>query len=192
MAKRQSSRQQRRVCPDYRRPRPERGRTGERPQPRPQPRLTKSGLPILREEDLASHFGGKSVQESFAELVEESLAAPEARRALEEKRLGSPRRRAEADRLREYPAPQEELDLHRLTGPEAAFRIESFIMTARGLGLRTLRIITGRGLHSEGPAVLPEVAEHRLIEFKERGLVRAYRWEKKQREQSGALIVYLM
>ncbi|MDA8163964.1 MAG: Smr/MutS family protein [Desulfobacteraceae bacterium] len=240
MGKRQPSRQQRRVCPDHRQHRQEQPPDDRQPEPPKQPRLTRSGLPVLRGEDLlfgdtsaqesfAELFGeslaapparqsaeekqpvpskrqsgtqrphrpeeptgDKSIQESFAELLEESLAAPEVRQALQEKRLAPRKRRSEAERLREYPAPQAELDLHGLTGPEAATRIERFVQTARGLKLATLRIITGRGLHSEGPAVLPDVTEHQLMALLERGLLRAYRWEKKGREQSGAAIVYLM
>lgn len=188
MGKRATSRQQRRMCPDHRRKRPKQDHPLE---PRPPVRLTRSGLPILKDEDLPSLFGGKGVEKSFAELVEESLAATGSQPALRDKKLGRQRRRSEAARIRAYPAPQEELDLHGLTGSEATVRIDNFIRTARGKGLQTLRIITGKGLHSEGPAVLPEVAEHKLSEIKERGLLLAYRWEKKKREKSGSVIAYL-
>ncbi|MEJ2031923.1 MAG: Smr/MutS family protein [Deltaproteobacteria bacterium] len=191
MGKRNTSRQQRRKCPNLRRVRPTQSQGGKKPSRQPL-RLTKSGLPILKDEDLTGFFSDKSVQESFAEMVEESLGAPDTRKAFREKKLGSKRLRSIADRLREYPAPQGEIDLHRLTGPEAAVRIENFIQTALGKGLQTLRIITGKGLHSEGPAVLPEVTEHKLFELKERGLLLNYRWEKKKRERSGAVIVYLL
>jgi DNA-nicking Smr family endonuclease len=131
-------------------------------------------------------------QASFAELVDESLAEPEVRQALLAEKLGLPSRNPAADRLRYYPAPQEERDLHGFTGEGAALLIENLIHTACGKGLRTLRLITGKGLHSEGPAVLPEVAERKLRELKGRGLLLAYRWEKKKRERSGAVIVYLL
>jgi DNA-nicking Smr family endonuclease len=200
MGKRQTARQQRRRYPDYKKARPG---PGPRVEPLPSaakagkgpaaPRLTKTGLPLLRsdEELFGPPAAAKTMQESFAELVEESLADPDQRRALRQKQRGrrSPLRLTE--RLAAYPAPQEELDLHRLTGQEAERRIENFLQTARGRGLLTLRIITGRGRHSEGPAVLPEVAEHKLLELKERRLVLAYRWEKRKKERSGALLVYL-
>ena len=34
--------------------------------------------------------------------------------------------------------------------------------------------------------MLPEVTELKLLDLKERGLLLAYRWEKKKREQSGS------
>ena len=203
MGKRQTARQQRRQCPEFKQSRPAPGPRPE-PQPpaagkkaqskRPAPRLTKTGLPLLRgDEDLFGRPGqAKTMQESFAELVEESLADPGQRSALRQKQRGTRRGpKGWQELLAGYPAPQEELDLHRLTGPEAERRIENFLQTARGRGLQTLRIITGRGKHSDGPAVLPVVAEHKLLELKERRLVLAYRWEKKKKEKSGALLVYL-
>jgi hypothetical protein len=140
-----------------------------------------------REESFADLFCDKSPPESFSNLVEDYLAVPAGTEDLkEEKAAGGP-----AMPIREYPAPQEELDLHRLTGPEAQRKIEAFILYARNLGLLTLRIITGRGLHSAGPAILPEVAESKLLDLKERGMVLNFRWDGKSKERSGSITVYL-
>jgi DNA-nicking Smr family endonuclease len=191
MGKRKLTRQQRRMCPDHRRP-----ARVDAPEKENAAGLAKGQTASSlfqheqseshwreEEESFASLFGeGKSLQQSFSELVESYLVAPG---------RDTPPEKRPVDRLREYPTPQEELDLHRRTGPEAQRGIENFIQSARGRGLLTLRIITGRGLHSNGPAVLPGVAESKLLELKERGLVLAYRWEKEKKDRSGAIIVYL-
>lgn len=97
-----------------------------------------------------------------------------------------------AERLRHYPPPEEELDLHGLTAEEAEGALRRFVGRCRGINLATLRIITGKGLHSPGQPVLPAVAEATLTELqREEGLL-AFRWEQKRRgRESGALIVYL-
>jgi DNA-nicking Smr family endonuclease len=192
MGKRKLTRQQRRTCPDHRRPSrldaPGKGLAaaslgkGQTASSLCRREQSESHC-RAEEESFASLFGkGKSLQQSFSELMESYLVAPD---------RDTPQEKRPTDHLREYPPPQEELDLHRRTGPEAQRGIESFIQTARGRGLLTLRIITGRGLHSNGPAVLPGVAESKLLELKERGLVLAYRWEKEKKDRSGAIIVYL-
>lgn len=92
---------------------------------------------------------------------------------------------------RKIGAPQKELDLHGYTGQGAEDRVGSFIQGARHERLQVLRIITGKGLHSEGPPVLPDVVEQKMYELKEKKLIRSFFWEKKQKSFSGALIVLL-
>ena len=70
-------------------------------------------------------------------------------------------------------------------------RAATFIRTAQTDGLYTLRIIVGKGLHSESGAVLPDVIEDLLLELKREGTVLTYRWEKGVKRKSGAVIVYL-
>jgi hypothetical protein len=96
-----------------------------------------------------------------------------------------------AEQLRHYPDPEAELDLHGFTGPEAARRTEHFIRNAEGRGLRTLRIITGKGIHSENGPVLPDVVEQQVATLKAANIVLTFRWERKAKRQSGALLVYL-
>jgi len=94
--------------------------------------------------------------------------------------------------LRSFPPPQEELDLHGLTSGEAEKAIRRFVLRCREIRLTTLRIITGKGLHSPGQPVLPGVAEATLEELKRKRLVLAFHWEKKKRgRESGAIIAYL-
>ena len=65
--------------------------------------------------------------------------------------------------LSEIPAAR--LDLHGLTGYQAEARVRDFLAThskvSRG---RVLHIITGKGTHSDGPAVLPGVVSRLLRE----------------------------
>ncbi len=130
--------------------------------------------------------------EALGETLEQSLAhdAP----GLMKKKTGGffpTRRLALKEKLRRYPAPQAQLDLHGFTAPKARQRADSFIRTTRADGLFTLRIIVGKGLHSEGGAVLPDVIEDILMDFKREDIVLSYHWEKRVKRKSGAVIVYL-
>jgi DNA-nicking Smr family endonuclease len=95
------------------------------------------------------------------------------------------------ERLQRYPQPQRQLDLHGLKALQAQQRADHFIRAAHADGLFTLRIIVGKGLHSESGAVLPDVVEDRLIRLKRDGLVLAYRWEKGVKRKSGAVLVFI-
>ncbi|KAG8741081.1 hypothetical protein FRC12_015795 [Ceratobasidium sp. 428] len=53
-----------------------------------------------------------------------------------------------------------EIDLHGLYVKEAVSRLSQFIREAPALGQTNLRVITGKGLHSEGdPQIMPAVEE---------------------------------
>ena len=95
------------------------------------------------------------------------------------------------ERMKRYPQPQRQLDLHGLTAIQAEQHTDTYIHTAHADGLFTLRIIVGKGMHSEFGAVLPDVVEDRLSRLKRDGLVMAYRWDKGVKRKSGAVIVYL-
>jgi DNA-nicking Smr family endonuclease len=199
MGKRRTSRRQRRMGPDLSKPHRKSwpgayqpAESGREKVPGAPGRRHQTGLPPAEKQEKTFtelFLGDQTAQESFSDLVEESLAAPDARQVIQERQRGTGAR--PPARPEDFPPPQEELDLHRRTGLESERSIENFIQTARGRGLLTLRIITGKGLHSQGPAVLPEVTEVKLLELKERRLVLAYRWERKKKERSGAIIVYL-
>ncbi len=101
------------------------------------------------------------------------------------------RRLSPKEKLRRYPPPQAQVDLHGDSALIARQRAEAFIRAARAEGLFTLRIIVGKGLHSQGGAVLPDVIEDLTVALKRRNEVLAHRWEKRVKRKSGALIVYL-
>ncbi|MBU0482672.1 MAG: Smr/MutS family protein [Proteobacteria bacterium] len=151
----------------------------------------KKNLPQLDDTDLYQSFGAASeTVPSFAEELEESLAGQDLQVILKEKK---PRKRSlsRREKIAVYPPPQEELDLHGMTSEAAERRVRTFLGGAAIEKIKTVRIITGKGLHSNGPAVLPDVTEMVLEELKSSGTVFHYQWEKKVKYKSGAVIVYL-
>jgi DNA-nicking Smr family endonuclease len=162
------------------------------------PGKNKSGIPVLQDdEDLTAHFLGEEPSGrgpgDFVALLEQSLDATAVQDALETKEANgaglSPERMTE--QLRQYPRPQSELDLHHYTASDAAARTEYFIRSAAQRGLKTLRVITGKGLHSGGRAVLPDVVEQVLVSLKRKDIVLTFVWEHRSKTRSGSVIVYL-
>ncbi len=91
-----------------------------------------------------------------------------------------------------YPPSQETLDLHGCTGDEADQKTINFVTSARQRTLKTVQIITGKGLHSPGGvAVLPDIVEQRLRLLKKQGDIVSFRWEKRLKAKSGTVLVYL-
>jgi DNA-nicking Smr family endonuclease len=137
----------------------------------------------------------KKPEENFSQLFEKSQTDTYQQQMLKEKKSLSnqamPLTLPIGERIKSYPEPQEELDLHGYTAVQAESRTETFIRSARLRRLRTVRVIVGKGQHSNGKAVLPDVVEARIIQLKQNRLVLSYKWEKKDKRKSGALIVYL-
>ncbi len=91
--------------------------------------------------------------------------------------------------VRDYPKPQRELDLHGFTVPEALLETEYFVQRSIAHKLRTVRVITGRGLHSKNMvSVLPGEIEKKLAELKRSHHILAFKKEK----SGGAFVVYLV
>ena len=166
-------------------------------------RIDKKGFHILSDrDDLHRLFmegmekTGYGEEENFARLFEKSQADIYQQVLLKEKvhdihgQLSRPL--TVSERLKQYPPPQAEIDLHGCTAVEAVKKTETFIRNARLRGIRTVRIIVGKGLHSSGQAVLPDVTEARIIELKRHNRILSYKWEKKDKRKSGAMIVYLL
>ncbi len=176
-----------------------RGREGKAAPGTPgEPRRDRKGIRIIGGgEDLwtlMTHGHAPAEPEpDFAEMLEDHLSRTAMAEVLREKRegLGLPPNQPAAARKKRYPPPQDELDLHHLTAPAAAARIEPFIRQARARRLRTVRIIVGRGSHSLEGAVLPKVVRDEVIGLKRRKLLEAHEWEKGHWRRSGALVVYL-
>ena len=128
---------------------------------------------------------------SFASALASGIPAATLTEILTEKEELPTPAQALQTTIRSSPPPQERLDLHGCTGSEAEIKTENFLARARRNHLQTVLVITGKGLHSpEGP-VLKDVIEARLKIMKSNGTILAYLWEKKDREKSGALLVYL-
>jgi DNA-nicking Smr family endonuclease len=153
----------------------------------------KKTIPDIGGEDLYAAFGvAPAHPPSFREELEENLAGQDMRVVLREKG-GLPKTPpSHREKLSAYPPPQAELDLHGFTGAEAERKTSEFIRRTATLHLRTVRIITGKGLHSEGPAVLPDLVEARLRELLADQQIFAFAWDKKAKHRSGALLVYLL
>ena len=169
---------------------------GSRPRPKveaPAPfkkvQKDKNGLPILGEDAVPSTEGS----EDFASLLASSLSEKSEAVLLHEKRDRMELRKKPSvqERLKHYPSVQGELDLHGYTAAKADQTAELYVRRAYSVGTYTIRIIVGKGLHSEHGAVLPDVISDRLNTLRQDGIVLAWQWEKGKKSKSGAMIVYL-
>ena len=134
-------------------------------------------------------------KENFGELMEEyaSHADIQAAKAEKEAGLAEDKPLSLSEILKNYPTkPQRKLDLHGLKAEEAKIKIDSFIRNSREKRLQTVKIVTGKGIHSEeGKSVLRDVAEEKIVELKKEGLILSSVWEHQRKRKSGAMIVYL-
>lgn len=159
--------------------------------PRAKSRKNKVLPRLPGETDLHEIFGQAATRQTFADQIDSRLADTDLQRVLAEKRGKKPRPPTLKERLRTYPPPQEELDLHGTIGAEAEARVVGFLNASTAFKHRTVRIITGKGKHTEGPAVLPPLVEATLAQLKQAGRILHYAWDQKTRERSGAVLVYL-
>jgi len=156
----------------------------------------KHGLPVL---DGSASLGGlfeadssKEVKENFSEMLDSSLKGKNIDALLREKSDRSlPVPVPLKKRLKRYPKAQRQLDLHGYDAVSARIRAESYLRTALKAGVFTLRIVVGKGLHSEHGAVLPDVVEDLLVKMKKEEVVLWFEWDRKNKSLSGAVIVYM-
>lgn len=190
--------------PERRPPRPK----PENPRP-PAPQTNRHGIPVFgKEADLSVYFtepeadfpnrpaappSPEAAPDEFERLMESALEGLDQTEMLSRKQdeLPPDRRPSLRRRLRDYPPPQAELDLHGYTSAQAAEETETFLRISRQRGRRTVLIITGRGIHSDGRPVLPDVVESRIADLRQRKWILASQWERGSKRRSGALIVYL-
>ena len=158
----------------------------------------KNGIPILDQcNDLGRLFRAPpddtETDQDLADAMARSIAH-DARTLIKKKTDGHfpTRKLTLKEQLKRYPHPQRELDLHGATAVQAQQRTDIFVRNASADGLFTLRLIVGKGLHSEAGAVLPDVVEEHLVRLKREGLVLAYRWDKGIKRKSGAVLAYLV
>jgi DNA-nicking Smr family endonuclease len=130
---------------------------------------------------------------SFDELLEESLTDKSSQGLIKEKIAASLEKTSfsKSSKLINYPEPQDEIDLHGLKGDEAELKTDFFIQDSKARGLVTIRIIVGKGTHSEGRAVLPDIVEGKIVDLKREGQIYSFKWEKVIKLKSGAVILYL-
>lgn len=129
-------------------------------------------------------------EQPFSRMLEDSLSGLDQHEIIRQK---FPESVPESKKYRTPCAgsPQADLDLHGCHVHEALVRVEVFIETCALKGLDAVRIIVGKGLHSQGSAVLPDAVEGKIVDLKRRGRVATFAWEKKHKRSSGALFVYL-
>lgn len=88
--------------------------------------------------------------------------------------------------------PQKTIDLHHCTSKEAEQIIEREVFVARSRGIKSIEFITGKGLHSKNQeSILKEVAQNKAADLKTKRKIRSFKWEKKQKRKSGAIIYYI-
>jgi DNA-nicking Smr family endonuclease len=190
--------------PEARPPRPK--AKSDRPSP---PQTNRHGIPVFgKDADLSVYFSEPEAdfptrsatdrrreekRDEFEQLMESALEGLDQTEMMSRKQdeLPADRRPSLRRRLRDYPPPQAELDLHGFTSAQAAEKTEAFLRTSRNRGRRTVIIITGRGIHSDGRPVLPDVVESRIADLRRRNWILASQWERGSKKRSGALIVYI-
>lgn len=179
-------------------PMPKQKRPLRQSDPAPTPPRGKTGKKSIRKltasDDLGVLFSRDredGLPDSFADALAHSIPATTLAEILTEKEeLPTPAQSLQAA-IRNSPPPQDRIDLHGCTAAEAETKTENFLSRAFRNHLKTVTIITGKGLHSPEGSVLKDVIEARLKIMKSDGTILAYLWEKKDREKSGALLVYL-
>ena len=147
--------------------------------------VNKHGVQVLDALPDDWNFTKNRIKENFAELLEESFKNGEVKPA--KKISPMPVKK----RLKRYPPVEVELDLHGYNAISAQVKARSFIHSCKQQGFFTLRIIVGKGLHSDIGPVLPDIVEDVVREMKKQDLVLWFEWDKKKKIKSGALIVYL-
>lgn len=173
-------------------------RSPRQPKPSAVPPPKKTGKQPIRtlsaRDDLGvlfSHGQEDNFPDSFASALAIGIPATTLAEILTEKdELPTPGQSLQAA-IKNSPPPQDRIDLHGCTASEAETKTENFLARARRNHLKTVLVITGKGLHSPEGSVLKDVIETRLKIMKNNGSILAYLWEKKSLEKSGALLVYL-
>lgn len=155
---------------------------------------TKHGIPVLKnDDDYTAIFTEEDPVADFNEILVESLGDKSFEVLLREKRdrMEPSKKLTVKQRLSRYPLPQGQLDLHGYTAIKADLKVESYLKNAFHNGTYTVRLIVGKGLHSEEGPVLPDVVEKRVLRMKQENVVFAYEWDTRKKSKSGSLTVYL-
>ncbi len=147
------------------------------------------GLPIIEHGQLPS----SKESDEFAALLASSLSEKSGEVLLREKvdTVGASRPITLKERLKRYPPAQGQLDLHGFTAAKADQTAEHYVRRAFSVGTYTLRLIVGKGLHSEHGAVLPDTIADRMTTLKQEGIVLAWEWGRGKKSKSGSILVYL-
>jgi len=142
--------------------------------------------PLRTPSDSAAEGG-----ESFSRMLDDALSGVDQAEIIRQKYPDDEEQGHKKKRTSFAGNPQADLDLHGCHVREALVRVEIFIETSALQGLKAVRIIVGKGLHSQGSAVLPDAVAEKIVDLKRRGRVATFAWDKKRKSSSGALLVYL-
>ncbi len=145
----------------------------------------KHGVHMLQYSQNEKQSKDPLIEENFEDLLEESFKKKRSKSV--KKSTPMPVKK----RIKRYPPVEVELDLHGFNAVGAQVKARSFIHSCKQQGYFTLRIIVGKGIHSELGPVLPDVVEDVLKEMKKQDLVIWYEWDKKKKSKSGSVVVYL-
>lgn len=155
----------------------------------------KHGIPMLPDrESVSSEENGNEIEKNeFMRLLNDSLGGKTRDVLMNEKGVRAVRKKPLSlkEKMKRYPLPQSQLDLHGYTAIKAELRAETFLKNAYGNQIHTVIIIVGKGLHSDEGAVLPGVIEGLIIRLRKDGIVLFYEWENEKKVRSGSVSVYL-
>jgi DNA-nicking Smr family endonuclease len=144
-------------------------------------KVNRHGLPVM---DKVPSEPEESEPKDFPGLLESYLSRPV-------KKKTPPRPMPYHKRIKRYPPPEIDLDLHGFTALGARLKAISFVTACKHQGYFTVRIVVGKGLHSDLGPVLPDTIEDVLFQLKQQDIVLGFAWEHKKKSRSGAVIVYL-
>jgi len=127
-------------------------------------------------------------EDSLDDILEKHTSEADVRRISHERRFFENQVKDNFISTKNHPKPQTELDLHGFTSQEAKPMAESFLKNALHQRLRTVSIVTGKGLHSKNQqSVLQGVVETLLIDLRRQNKVLGYKWG----QGGGKVSVYL-
>jgi len=81
--------------------------------------------------------------------------------------------------------PDHTLDLHGMLKDDALRKVEITVKDMKLRGYLKLRIITGKGKHSENEPVIPDAVDDLLLKLKREGFIRTITWENRIVKGSG-------
>jgi DNA-nicking Smr family endonuclease len=122
-------------------------------------------------------IGTEMSDKEFTQLLDNSLKGKSMDKMMQEKKeRGASKSVPLSKRLKRYPPAESKLDLHGFTSDGATLKADAFIRNAFGNGFFTLKIVVGKGLHSEFGPVLPDVIHDLLLKLKDEKIVLHFIW----------------
>ncbi len=95
------------------------------------------------------------------------------------------------EKINSYPPIQKTKDLHGAFSSDTEKIIRAFISDSKLHGIKTVKLITGKGIHSKTAPVIPETAWDVLVKLKRENKILYMKWEKKNNPLSGSIIVFI-